>query len=70
MLATATQIVLGDTSLEQAGAEYLAARRAERAALAALTGAIVASARPGVSEYDLARLTGVSRPTVRKALGK
>jgi len=66
----AVQVILGDRTLEGIGAAYARARALERAALATLTGAIIASAGPGVSEYDLQRRSGVTRPTIRKALGK
>lgn len=68
-LNAATQIILGDETIEQIGGAYLAARRRMEEAREALTGAIIASA-PYLSEYDLERATGISRPTVRKILGK
>lgn len=68
-LTGAAQIILGDTRLEEAGRAYVRARAAEREAHAALTGALIAS-QGTASEVDLADIAGVSRPTVRKALGK
>lgn len=65
----ALQIVLSDSTLEQAGEALARARRAERDAMATLTGALIASAETD-SESSLARRAGVTRVTVRKALGK
>ena len=65
----ALQIVLSDGTLEQAGEALARARRAERDAMATLTGALIASAETD-SESSLARRAGVTRVTVRKALGK
>lgn len=66
---TAAQFILGDTTLDDAMAAWSRARVAERDAMAALTGAIVA-ASANVSEASLAARTGMSRKTIRKALGK
>ena len=67
--AGAAQIILGDSSLADLGDEYARARRAERDAMAALTGAIIAAA-PEMSESAISRDSGLTRMTVRKALGK
>lgn len=62
-------VVLSDCTLEQLGEALARARREEREAMAALTGALIASADTD-SESSLARRAGVTRVTVRKALGK
>jgi len=68
--ASATMYVLGDTTLAEVGDAYLQARAAEQAAHTRLTGAIIAAAELGVSESEISRQTGVTRVTVRRALGK
>lgn len=65
----ALQVVFSDGTLEQAGERLARARQEEREAMAALTGAIIASADTD-SESSLARRAGVTRVTVRRALGK
>ena len=65
----AIQIVLSDGTLEQLGEALSRARQEEREAMAMLTGAIIASAETD-SESSLARRAGITRVTVRKALGK
>lgn len=65
----ALQIVLSDSTLEHAGKALARARQEERDAMAVLTGALIASADTD-SEANLARRAGVTRMTVRKALGK
>ena len=67
--AGALLIVLADDTLEQAGETLARARQKEREAMAVLTGALIASADTD-SESSLARRAGVTRVTVRKALGK
>ena len=62
-------IVLADSTLEQIGEALARARQDEREAMAILTGALIASADTD-SESSLARRAGVTRVTVRKALGK
>lgn len=69
-LSGAVQVILGDDTLEGIGQAQSRAWAAYRLALAATTGAIIASAGPGIAEDTLAARAGVSRPTVRKALGK
>lgn len=66
-LSAAVQVILGDAMLEDLGAAYLRARRLERAQHAMLTGALIASEG---SEVSLSERSGVTRVTVRKALGK
>ena len=65
----ALRIVLADSTLEQLGEALARARQDEREAMAVLTGALIASADTD-SESSLARRAGVTRVTVRKALGK
>jgi malonyl CoA-acyl carrier protein transacylase len=65
----ALQIVLSQGTLEQLGEALARARQEEREAMAMLTGAIIASAETD-SESSLARRAGVTRVTVRRALGK
>ena len=62
-------VTLADSTLEQLGRALARARQEEREAMAMLTGAIIASAETD-SESSLARRAGVTRVTVRKALGK
>lgn len=62
-------IILADSTLEQIGEALARARQEEREAMAILTGALIASADTD-SESSLARRAGVTRVTVRKALGK
>jgi len=59
-----------DQSLEAVGERWRTARRAERAAMAALTGAIVTAAAEHRQEKEIVEVTGLSRDTVRRALGK
>lgn len=77
-------VVLGDATLEDVADQMRTARAAYEDALAALTGALIVSAGRPVqvrdgrgggyirdgSEVDLAARAGISRLTVRKALGK
>jgi hypothetical protein len=56
--------------LENAGRAWSAAKDDERAAMATLYAAVVAAHAAGVSEVEAARLAGVDRMTVRRALGK
>lgn len=65
----AAQVILGDATLGGILAEWTRARRTERDAMAVLTGALIAASEDE-SEVDLARTTGMSRMTVRRALGK
>lgn len=66
-LNAAAQVILGDETLETIGGEYITARAREREAHAALTGALIATQD---TEVRLAERAGVTRMTVRKALGK
>jgi len=68
-LAAAAQVILDDAALDEFGSAYVQARRAEQDARADLTGALIAS-QGTASEVELAARAGVTRTTVRKALGK
>lgn len=68
-LIGAAQIILGDAALDELGRAYVRARAAEREAHAMVTGALIAS-QGTASEYELADRSGLSRVSVRKALGK
>lgn len=57
-------------SLLNAGRVWSAAKDDERAAMVNVYAAIVAAHAAGVSEVEAARLAGVDRMTVRRALGK
>ncbi|WP_308491007.1 hypothetical protein [Microbacterium terrisoli] len=65
----AAQVILGDDTLDAYSVAYAQARRAERDAMASLTGAIIASSAD-MSEVAISTSTGITRMTVRKALGK
>ena len=65
----ALQIALSEGTLEQLGEALARARQEERETMAMLTGALIASADTD-SESSLARRAGVTRVTVRRALGK
>ena len=66
------EVVLGDSTVEEIAAEFRRARAAADAAQRRMTGAIIAAtlADPQVSEAALATRLGITRTTVRKALGK
>lgn len=66
-LNAAAQVILGDDELEAIAGRYLAQRRILNECHAALTGALIATDGP---ETQLAQRAGVTRVTVRKALGK
>lgn len=71
-MSAATQVALRDATLAGIAQEWHRAREAERLAMAALTGALIATREidPTESEQGLADRAGVARMTVRKALGK
>lgn len=66
-LTGAMLLALGDDTLEAVAGRLHTARAAYEVALAEVTGALLVSAG---SEVELAQRTGMSRTTVRKALGK
>lgn len=65
----AAQVILGDATLNGVAEAWARARRAEREAMAVLTGAIIAASET-MSESAISSTTGINRMTVRKALGK
>lgn len=65
-----TELVFGDTTADQLAADYRAARDAERTARLRLAGVIVVESLAGTPESVIAERLGVTRMTVRKALGK
>lgn len=70
-LSAATQVIIGDVALETLSVTWSATRAAEMDAHAALTGGIIASrALPETGPGSLCERTGMSRTSVRKALGK
>ena len=66
-LTAAAQVILGDATLEEHVDAWRAARRIETERHAAMTGALIAT---GGTEVGLAARAGLTRMTVRKALGK
>jgi len=56
--------------LAKAGKSWQTAKDRERSRMADLYAAIVQSVNGGLTEVDAARLAGVDRMTVRRALGK
>lgn len=68
-LTAAVTVIVGDDTLRHIGEQWRAARRVEREAMAALTGAISASSTT-MTEVAMAAESGVNRATIRKALGK
>ena len=58
------------TRLEAVGKRWNAAREKERALAAELYAAICEAVEGGMSEHEAARVAGVDRMTVRRALGK
>jgi hypothetical protein len=61
---------MSDKALAQAAKEWQAARLAERKKAAKLYAAIRLAVADGMTEVDAAKLAGVNRMTVRRALGK
>ena len=68
-LTAALEVILGDSTPEGIVAEWRAARAAEQVAHRRLSGAVMVAALT-VPETTLVERLGVSRPTIRKALGK
>ena len=66
----ALMVLLGDDALAGLAGEWSRTKRAEREAMARLTGAIIAASVAGRMETEIAAETGLNRGTVRKALGK
>ena len=69
-LSAAVQVILGDATVDELAEARFRARLAEREAMAALSGAIIAAVQAGESENALSSRLGLPRDTVRKALGK
>ena len=69
-MAGALMILLGDDELAGIAREWSDRRLAERAAMARLTGAIIATRATGKPETEIAAEAGLNRRTVRLALGK
>ena len=67
-LTAAAQVGFGDAYLSGLADAMVVARKAERAAMAALTGAMIWKHEGGMSKSDLARSTGVTRTTVDRAV--
>ncbi|GAB3622598.1 hypothetical protein GCM10027418_06800 [Mariniluteicoccus endophyticus] len=67
-LSAAAQLILGDLQLEELAAAYDTAHRRAMLAHAARTGALIAEAQTS-PKIDIHRRTGLSRPTIDKALG-
>ena len=69
-MSGALMVLLGDDALAGLAGEWSRVKRAEREAMARLTGAIIAASTAGRMETEIAAETGLNRGTVRKALGK
>lgn len=57
-------------ALVDAGQQWISAREAERQAATTVYREIQQAAAEGIAETEIARLAGVDRMTVRRALGK
>lgn len=66
----AAQVILGDDSLTGLASAWKTAKMSERTAMDQLRGAVIASSILGQSENAMATETGITRDTIRKALGK
>lgn len=65
--AAAVQVILGDDTTDAFAERWVAARGAERRAMEALAGALIADER---GDATITRELGLNRMTVRKARGK
>jgi len=70
MLTARVQVLLGELDLRALSAQHLLAATTEAAARRELYAGIIAATDAGLSEVDAARLSGISRNTVRKITGK
>lgn len=61
---------MSTTGLARAGVRWHRAKEQERRAMAVLRALIVESVADGMTEVDAAKVAGVDRMTVRRALGK
>lgn len=68
-LTAAMQVILGDTQPDEAVDAWKRAQAAMVEAHAAMTGALIA-AMPDMTERAAEQRFGLTRPTIRKALGK
>jgi len=66
----ACMVLLGDATLAELAGDWSRARVVERDAMARLTGAIMATVEQGATEADIVRATGITRRTIRKAMGR
>lgn len=62
--------VFRDADLKKAGKDWHAAKERERVLAGKLYAAIVEAVESGMSEVQAAKVAGVDRMTVRRALGK
>ena len=69
-LITATQVILGETTVEEVAAAEAKARRRYMAARVPTLGALAALEAQGATISAMATRTGLTRPTVYKRLGK
>lgn len=69
-LSAAVQYLLGETTIDDAGAAYGAARRESARLLVPARQIAAMSARDGMPELQAARRSGVDRMTLLKDLGK
>lgn len=70
-MSYATQVILGDTPVDDVVAAWLSSRAAERDAHARMVGALIATDEIGDdTELGISQRTGLNRQTLRKALGK
>lgn len=69
-LSGAAQYALGDSTLTSLGAEVKRLERAYLEALDVMGGAMVAASVQGLNEMQIVRMSGLSRATVRKRIGK
>lgn len=69
-LTAATAVIIGDQDLDQCTADLREVTAAVEVARHRFTGAVLAAYALGMTEQAITDLTGVSKATVRKALGK
>lgn len=69
-LTAATQVILGETTVEEVAAAEAKARRRYMAARVPTLGALAALEAQGATISAMATRTGLTRPTVYKRLGK
>lgn len=69
-MAAAAEVLTGGTDLDALAGRWQAAQSAEREARRDLVGGIVAASAQGVSDSEIQRVTGVSRVSIAKYLGR